>query len=412
MTKRGVNCYGVCDISRFFDDRREFLTTILRESMVYCVSGKVGHCRNGIRRRKEYIVARGRTRQPLIQITWRDTLITVGILALATVICFILGAEESMDSFSPLMFVLAILLISRFTVSYFYGLLSSVIAVVEVNYIFTYPYFKLNFTLSGYPLTFLVMFSVSIVVSMLTTQIKQQEKIRAEIEKEKMRGNLLRAVSHDIRTPLTSIMGAASAVLENHDKLSEDEILSLLSDIREEAQWLVRVVENLLLVTRIDTNEAKVLKAPEMLEEITGEAVAKFKKRFPDAPVKIEVPDKLIFVPLDAMLIEQVLCNLLENAVLHGGSLTEILLRVRVEEEKIRFCVWDDGQGIPEEMLPKLLEESIYRENSSMADGKRSMGIGLSVCKSIISAHGGSMKAYNRTTGGAAFEFILPMKEG
>jgi len=357
-------------------------------------------------------VAKIRKRMPLIRFTWRDCLITVGILAVATLICFFVGEGDSLNGHAPLMFVLAVLLISRFTNSYFYGLFSSVIAVIEVNYIFTYPYFKLNFTLSGYPLTFLVMFSVSIVVSMLTTQIKQQEIIRMEIEKEKMRANLLRAVSHDIRTPLTSIVGAASAVLENHDKLSDEKVLSLLEDVKEEAQWLVRVVENLLLVTRIDANEAKVTKEPEMLEEIAGEAVTKFKKRFPEAPIKTEVPDKLLFVPMDAMLIEQVICNLLENAVLHGGALTEILLRVTADDEKAEFCVWDDGEGIAQDVLPKILEESIYRESDKMVDGKRNMGIGLSVCKSIISAHGGSVRAYNRKEGGAAFEFTLPRKEG
>ena len=258
-------------------------------------------------------------KQTVIKLTWRDSLITAGILAVATGCGFLLHGGGQNNGHIPLMFVLAILLISRFTNSYFYGMLSSVIAVFEVNYIFTYPYFYINFTLSGYPLTFLVMFSVSVVVSMLTTQIKQQEKIRIEIEKEQMRGNLLRAVSHDIRTPLTSIVGAVSAVIENKDKLSEEKTLTLLNDVKDEAQWLVRVVENLLLVTRIDSDPAKITKEPEIVEEILGEAVAKFKKRFPGAPLKISMPEEVLFVPMDAMLIEQVLCNLLENAVLHGG---------------------------------------------------------------------------------------------
>lgn len=351
-------------------------------------------------------------KHPMIKITLRDSLITVGILVAATSGCFALRGEAQISGHASLLFILAILLISRFTNSYFYGMIASVIAVIEVNYIFTYPFFRLNFTLSGYPLTFLVMFSVSIVVSMLTTQIKQQEKIRAEIEKEKMRGNLLRAVSHDIRTPLTSIVGAVSAVLENHKKLSDEKVLSLLGDVKEEAQWLVRVVENLLLVTRIDADAARVTKEPEMVEEILGEAVAKIKKRFPDAPVKTMVPDYLMFVPMDAMLIEQVICNLLENAILHGGDVSEILVSVTEEGDKAVFCVADDGGGIAEKDLPRLLEESIYRENSENVDGKRNMGIGLSVCKSIILAHGGSIVAYNRKEGGAAFEFSLPMKEG
>ena len=354
----------------------------------------------------------GQKKESFVKLTWKDTLITVGILAVATVCCFLMHTGEQADSHVPLIFVLAILLISRFTNSYFYGMLSSVIAVVGVNYIFTYPYFHFNFTLSGYPLTLLTMFSVSVVVSMLTTQIKQQEKIRTEIEKEQMRGNLLRAVSHDIRTPLTSIVGAVSAVVENHDKLSEEKRLSLLGDVKEEAQWLVRVVENLLLVTRIDTDSAKVTKESELVEEIFGESVAKFKKRFPGAPVKIRMPEEALFVPMDAMLIEQVLCNLMENAVLHGGVVSEILLSVRQEGEVAVFCVEDDGRGIEKEILPRILSESIYRENSENVDGRRNMGIGLTVCQSIIQAHGGSVKVYNRKGGGATFEFSLPIKEG
>jgi len=351
-------------------------------------------------------------KKAMIRLTWKDSLVTTGILTLATAFCVLLPGGGQTDAHAPLVFVLAILLISRFTNSYFYGMVSSVIAVIAVNYIFTYPYFSLDFSLSGYPLTFVVMFSVSLVVGMLTTQIKQQEKIKAEIAKEQMRGNLLRAVSHDIRTPLTSIVGAVSAVEENHDKLTEEKVLSLLADVKEEAQWLVRVVENLLLVTRIDVDSANVVKEPEPVEEILAEAVGKFKKRFPGAPIRIEMPEDVLFVPMDAILIEQVLCNLLENAVIHGGTVSDILLKVHKQGDMALFCVQDNGVGISEAVLPRLLTESIYKENENNADGKRSMGIGLTVCNSIICAHGGRVKAYNRKEGGAVFEFSLPIKEG
>ena len=355
---------------------------------------------------------RKRGKENIVKFSWRDCVITAVFLTVATAACLLLRGEEQADSHAPLVFVLAILLISRFTNSYFYGLLASVIAVFEVNYIFTYPYFHLNFTLSGYPLTFVTMFSVSIVVSMLTTQIKQQEKIRTEIEKEQMRANLLRAVSHDIRTPLTSIVGAVSAIAENHDKLSTEKTLSLLADVKEEAQWLVRVVENLLLVTRIDAESAKVAKKEEMVEEILAETVAKFKKRFPGAPIKTEMPEEVMFVPMDAMLIEQVLCNLMENAVLHGGVVTEILVAVKKEDSSAIFSVADNGTGVAAAVLPRILNESIYRENTDNVDGKRNMGIGLTVCRSIIQAHGGRIRAYNKKEGGAVFEFSLPIKEG
>ena len=131
----------------------------------------------------------------------RNSLVTTGILALAAVFCFwIQGLSES-DNHVPLIFVLAVVLVSRFTEGYLYGVLASMIAVVGVNYVFTYPYFEINFSLTGYPLTFIAMLAVAAVVSALTTQLQEKEQIRLEVEREKMRGNLLRAVSHDIRTP-------------------------------------------------------------------------------------------------------------------------------------------------------------------------------------------------------------------
>lgn len=160
------------------------------------------------------------TPESFFSFSWRNTAVCIGILAAATGLCFLLRLLDDSDVYVALIFELAVVLVSRFTSGYFYGLLASVVGVIGVNYIFTYPYFAFNFTISGYPLTFLVMLAVSIVVSALTTQIKQQEKLRAEAEKEKMRGNLLRAVSHDIRTPLTSIVGGVNAILDSGDRMT------------------------------------------------------------------------------------------------------------------------------------------------------------------------------------------------
>ena len=200
----------------------------------------------------------------------KNSLITLGILALAAVFCFWLQGLSEADNHVPLLFVLAVVLVSRFTEGYIYGVLAAMIAVVGVNYVFTYPYFEINFSLTGYPLTFLAMLAVAAIVSALTTQIKEKEQIRLEIEREKMRGNLLRAVSHDIRTPLTSIVGAASLLLDNDEELSHQQKLEFVRDIRSEAQWLIRIVENLLSITRIGdgSDSAKIDKVEEMIEEI------------------------------------------------------------------------------------------------------------------------------------------------
>ena len=280
-----------------------------------------------------------------------------------------------------------------------------------MNYAFTYPYFAFNFTITGYPLTFLTMFAVSLVVGMLTDRVKRQERVKAEAEKEKMKANLLRSVSHDLRTPLTSIIGSSSAVLENYDKFSDDVKKDLIGHVRDDAQWLVRLVENILSITRFNEGAVKIDKVPQAAEEIAAEAVSKFKKRFDTLPVRVSVPDELLMVPMDATLIEQVLINLMENAVLHAKGATEIELRVRREGGLARFSVLDNGAGIDPAVLPKLFEEMFPHAGELRGDGRRSMGIGLSVCMSIVRAHGGTMKAENRATSGACVSFALPMEE-
>ena len=132
--------------------------------------------------------------------------IAFGILGIATAFCFLVQRISESDTHVPLLFVLAVLFVSRFTDGYVYGIVASIIAVFGVNYVFTFPYFKLNFAITGYPLTFVAMLAVACSVSALTTQIKKQEQMRLEVEREKMRANLLRAVSHDIRTPMNAIM--------------------------------------------------------------------------------------------------------------------------------------------------------------------------------------------------------------
>ena len=142
----------------------------------------------------------------------RDLLKTAAILALASVVCAGLKPLSDSDFHVPLIFVLAVLLVSLTTDGYFFGSLASVVAVFGVNIVFTYPYFQLNFSRTGYPLTFLCMFAVSLITCTLTTRVRQGEQIRMEAEREKLRANLLRAISHDLRTPLTSISGNACAI--------------------------------------------------------------------------------------------------------------------------------------------------------------------------------------------------------
>ena len=347
----------------------------------------------------------GRLRQ-IFLFSWRDCAVCVGILAAAALLCALLRMIDSSDVYVALIFECAVVLVSRFTDGYLFGLLASVIGVVGVNWIFTYPYMQLNFTISGYPLTFLVMLAVSVVVGTLTTQIKQQEKLRAEAEKEKMRGNLLRAVSHDIRTPLTAIVGGIDAILENGSQISPETSRDLLENMRDESNWLIGVVENLLSVTRIQGDSLSINTTEEPVEEVVGEALEKLKKRYPDAAIRVKIPEEFLMIPMDAVLIEQVTINLLENAIVHSGSILPIDFIVEDHPEHVSFIVRDYGKGLSEEKLQNLFETGTYN-NSQSSDSRKGMGIGLSICKTIITAHHGTLSGRNHADG-AEFCFTLP----
>lgn len=340
-----------------------------------------------------------------------NVLITICMLGIATLLCFVLEGLTIPESRThvPLIYVLAVLLISRFTDGYLYGVFSAIAAVVCVNYIFTYPYFAVDFTIAGYPITFMVMLAVAVITSALMTQIKRQEQIRHDIEKEKMKANLLRAVSHDIRTPLTSIAGSATGIIENKDVLSEEQELELLYNIKEDAQWLVRIVENLLSITRMNSESANLETQEELVEDVISGAIVKFQKRFPEVLVQANIPEDVILVRMDAILIEQVLLNLMENAVIHGVKTEKLLLDFQINDRCVMFTVEDDGEGIKEEVLPVIFEGTIGGHDEHEGDKKRNMGIGLSVCSSIVKAHKGTMKAENRNEGGARMTFTLPL---
>ena len=181
----------------------------------------------------------------------------------------------------------------------------------------------------------------------------------------------------------------------------------LLRSTNEDAQWLIRIVENLLSITRISSEEAKVKKEPEPAEEVIESAVAKTHKHYPEVDIRVHLPDELMMVPMDPLLMEQVLVNLMENAVIHGET-HHIDVTLSSEGNCAVFTVADDGRGIPQHLLPRLFDGSARSDRSS--DGKRSMGIGLSVCRTIVLAHGGVIRGDNRQEGGAVFTVTLPMK--
>lgn len=486
---------------------------------------------------------------PVKKFFWVDVGKTLLILLAATFFNAVVARLFGNSYDGSALYLVAVLLVALNTTGYFWGLLTSICGVVGSNFFFTYPYFHLNFTLSGYPVIFFCMLVAAIITSTMTASLKEQmalteskeqktkqlyeiaqtllslqgrqeiasyasgclteifscpavfllespsgqdvffseqeqmaanqaflsgnpsgcgtdafsqcpyrflpvcsnhqviavaglrlltrqkeiEEISAflqavlsqfalalerqrldqerqtillEKQGEQMRSNLLRGISHDLRTPLTGILGASSAILENEDKILPDARRQLLEDIHEDAGWLLRMVENVLSVTKIGNGTPYLKKVPEPMEEVIAQAAKRIRKKYPDVMLRIKVPEELLMVPMDGTLIEQVLLNLLENAVQHGGK-TPVDVTLSSQGDHILLQVRDYGKGIPEQDRDLLFDGFSHRTGESK-DGTRGLGIGLTICRSIILAHGGTIHGNNAPDGGALFAFTLP----
>ncbi|MDE7038800.1 MAG: PAS domain-containing sensor histidine kinase [Lachnospiraceae bacterium] len=344
----------------------------------------------------------------------RNISYTFLMLSLSTGLAFLLFHFVKNSSANiALIYILALILIARWTTGYLYGIISSLFCVIFINGFFTFPFFEINFTLSGYPVTFVCMLIITITISAMTTKLTRQDEMIAErehklneAEKERIRANLLRAISHDLRTPLTSIIGSSASYIENHDKLDFDEKLQLITSIHDDSNWLLNMVENLLSDTRIQDNGHKVSKEPEIVEEVVSEAIDRLQKRLPNASVNVTAPDEMLMIPMDFLLIEQVLINLLENAFVHSECSKPPDLIITNDGSSVTFHIIDHGKGIDVSVLPDIFSGKYDRGHAS--DTKRGMGIGLSICRTIIQAHGGTITACNHENG-AEFAFSLPV---
>lgn len=339
---------------------------------------------------------------------------SVFCMGIATAVCFVYHHlfPNNLTNI-VLICILALVIVSRFTAGYWYGIICCLFAVVCVNYLFAYPYFAINFTLSDYPITFFGMAAITLLTSTLTSNLAAQAAVLAEhetklveAEKEKMRANLLRAVSHDLRTPLTGIIGNSAVFLENQDRLAEAEKIEIVSNINNDANWLLNMVENLLAVTRIKSDNLTVKFNEEPLEEVVAESLQRLSKRYPDVVIDAQIPEEFILIPMDAILIEQVTINLLENAIVHSESAAPIKLMVENHPDYVSFTIRDYGVGLPMEMLTNLFDSTAYT-TSGTSDAHRGMGIGLSICQTIINAHHGTLTGHNHKHG-AEFIFTLP----
>jgi len=352
---------------------------------------------------------RGHMRKTQKQL-FRDTMLFcfffVGAIAICNVLSFI---YDDNNQFAVPVFILAVSLIALCTNGYLFGILASLLGVLCVNVVFTYPYWQFHLAIAGYPLTFAVMLVVSICISTLTTRLKKEQHLRSIAEMEKMRANLLRSVSHDLRTPLTSIIGSSSVLLEKNN-LSTEECKELLQEINKDACWLNRITENILSVTKFTGNQIRLHKEYEVIEEIVSSAIVKFHNNHPSIHVSVQKPEEILLAPMDATLIEQVLLNLFDNAAVHGKTTNSIVVSISSNGEMVYLEISDNGSGIDNRIFPHLFDgwASSY---ISKPDDHRNMGIGLSVCQSILRAHGGCITARNIINGGACFTISLPTEE-
>lgn len=340
----------------------------------------------------------------------RNVVISAAIFSI-TVVLSILFQEIGVEEHITTIFVFSVFLISLFTEGYIYGLISAVTGMFAINYVFIYPYFAFDFITPVNLISAFIMVLLSIMTSMLTTQIKRHEATKAESERERMRANLLRAVSHDLRTPLTTIYSASSTLRNKNDVLNDEQKDTMLQNIQEDSEWLIRMVENLLSITRIDNGSVKIVKTATIVDELIDSVMTKFLMRYPQQNVNIDIADEIMIVSVDTILIEQVMINLLENAVYHAKNMTELILHVFTLGNQVVFEVMDNGEGIAEEKLKHIFEGQYGIKKDAFEGKKRFAGIGLSVCASIIKAHGGEITAENRKSGGALFRFTLEKED-
>lgn len=453
----------------------------------------------------------------------RPLLRTLAVMGSASIFSLLMHYMFEENTNVSVVFTLAVMVVACITPGYFYSTVASFLGVLGVNYFFMWPYLDFNFTRTGYPFTFVLLFLTSNITSTLMTSYRNQasraqknesrtdalfrmtnellrtdenaevssvvanwiedisgwptyyingnnvgkacepgmvllpvevrgrqvgtfavkaeeeladdeemkhflrlfaaqyamveekqqivadrNRVSLEMEAEKLRANLLRAISHDLRTPLTSILGATSALMDAGEGLTPKARNQLYADVRDNANWLIRMVENLLSVTRITRGAAAIHKTPELAEEMLAEAVGQIRRRFPGQALTVKAPEEVLIVPMDATLVEQVIINLIENAIYHAGA-GPVEVEASMGAEEAVFHVRDHGCGIDPGRMKRLFDGYMVQEEGA-TDSHRGMGLGLSICASIVRAHGGTILAENAPDGGAIFSFTLPLE--
>ena len=239
---------------------------------------------------------------------------------------------------------------------------------------------------------------------------REKEEAAILARNEQLRANLLRAISHDLRTPLTSISGNADNLLANYQKMDDDTRERTFQDIYEDSMWLIGLVENLLAVTRIEGGQVRLTQSVELMDEVVAEALRHINRKGKEHTIRVCSSEDLILARIDARLIVQVIINLVDNAVKYTPAGSVIEIRTEKDAQQVVVSVSDNGPGIPDEQKPRIFD-MFYSGANKIADSRRSLGLGLSLCKSIITAHGGKISVEDNHPKGTVFTFTLPAGE-
>lgn len=239
---------------------------------------------------------------------------------------------------------------------------------------------------------------------------KERERAAVLAKNEQLRANLLRSISHDLRTPLTSISGNASNLLSNGSNIDETTKKQIYEDIYDDSLWLINLVENLLSITRLEQGKMDIVLTTELVSDVIAEASKHVHLKSDKQKIAIIQSDDLLLAKMDARLIVQVLINLLDNAIKYTPSNSRITISAKRVADMVYISVTDNGSGIPDEQKSRVFD-MFYTGTNKIADARRSIGLGLSLCKSIVNAHGGEITITDNVPHGAIFTFTLPAGE-
>lgn len=238
----------------------------------------------------------------------------------------------------------------------------------------------------------------------------EKEEAAVMAKNEQLRANLLRSISHDLRTPLTSISGNASNLISNEDKMDELSKKQIYEDIYDDSMWLINLVENLLSITRIEEDKINLRMSTELMEEVIEEALSHVNRKKKEHVIKVKSSEDFILAKIDARLIVQVIINIVDNALKYTPAGSEIDISTSKKDGRVIVEVSDEGPGIDDAAKEKIFD-MFYSGNNTVADSRRSLGLGLALCKSIVNAHGGQIQVMDNVPHGAIFKFTLPAGE-